>query len=155
VISARRALGGTVTVVQGEPVYTDAPAPVSRWKSPWLDMGDPQIQKQPQYVTLWVMTTGNVDVTLRHYKDFQRVPTIERPYLAQPPDTTALPVLDTAVIGSAVWEEARLVPLRIAVASQSCAWFAFEFETQDDLVLVRWEVEYAARGTRTIEGARA
>ena len=155
VISARRALGGTVTVVQGEPVYTDAPAPVSRWKSPWLDMGDPQIQKQPQYVTLWVMTTGNVDVTLQHYKDFQRVPTIERPYLAQPPDTTALPVLDTAVIGSAVWEEARLVPLRIAVASQSCAWFAFEFETQDDLVLVRWEVEYAARGTRTIEGARA
>lgn len=155
VLSARRAMGGTVVVQQGETVFTYGNPPVSRWRSPWLDMGDPQVQKQPQYVTLWVMTTGNVNVVLRHFKDFQRVPTVERAYLAQPPDTTALPVLDSAVVGATVWEDSRLVPLRIAVASMSCSWFAFEVETTDDLVLVRWEVEFVARGTRTVEGQRA
>jgi hypothetical protein len=151
IISGRRAMGGTI---DGEGYVLGQP-PVSRWKSPWLDFGDAQIQKQPQYVTLWMMTTGSVNITLTHYKDFSRTATTERAYLAQPPDATALPVLDSAVLDATEWETARLVPIRIAVASQSCAWFAFEFETSNDLVFVGWEVEYNTRGTRVIAGQRA
>ncbi len=49
----------------------------------------------------------------------------------------------------------RLVPRRLSVAHQSCAWFAFEVETTDDLVIVGHEIEYTIGATRTIAGKRA
>jgi len=53
-----------------------------------------------------------------------------------------------------VWEDTQLVPLRIGVAQQSCAWFALELSTTDDLLVVGWEVEYRMPGTNTIAGKR-
>lgn len=150
VISSKRNMGG----VQSGEFYVTNPPPTSKWKSPWLDFGDAQVQKQPQYVTLWVMTTGSVSLTLTHYKDFGRTGVTETSYLAQPPDAALLPVYDTAIIGTDVWETSRLVPIRIAVASQSCAWFAFEFSTTNDLIFVGWEVEFVTRGTRVIAGKK-
>ena len=153
VISARRARG---RIEESPDVWVDGPAPVSRWKSPWLSMTSPSVKKQVQYVVLWVQTTGSVPVTVRMHKDWQRTFVSERSYLAQPADATNLPVLDTVLLDNGVpWERQHAVPLRVAVANMSCSWFAFEVETTDDLTFVGWSVEFQERGTITVEGKRA
>ena len=153
VISGKRAMGGTIPA-QGS--FTAAAPPVSIYRSAWCDFGDAQLLKQVQYVTLWVMTTGNPTVTIRWYKDFDLTGTTERTYVMQPPDKALLPVFDTAVLDSgAVYRDERLVPLRYAVAVQSCAHFCFEVSTSDDVVLIGYEYGYSVRGTEIARGRRA
>ena len=151
IISGKRALG---RIFENDTfVYADPPTSI--YRSAWNAFGDPQVQKQVNYVTLWMLTTGNVRVTVRHYKDFSLTPTEERTYLAQPPDAASLPVLDKAVIGAANYADERLVPLRVSVAHQSAAWFCFEVETEAELTIVGYEYEYQTKGTRVIAGVRA
>lgn len=151
VISGKRAMGKTPS---GQTlVYADPPTSI--YRSAWNAFGDPQAQKQVSYVTLWLMTTGSAQVTVRHYKDFNGTPTEERTYVAQPPDAAKLPVLGTAVVGVASYNNERLVPLRVSVAHQSAAWFCFELETQQDLVLIGYEYEYQTKNVRVIAGVRA
>jgi len=150
VLSGKRALGK----VPGEETLVYADPPTSVYRSAWNAFGDPQTQKQVNYVTLWLLTTGNVEVTLRHYKDYSLTPTSERSYFAQPPDAGVLPVYDKAIIGQTKFADERLVPLRISVAHQSAAWFCFELETEADIVLVGYECEYQTKNTRVIAGVR-
>jgi hypothetical protein len=149
-MSGKRALGASI---DGQSMV-DGPAPTSVYRSAWFDAGDPQIQKQLSYVTLWLLTTGDAAVTMRHYKDFSLTPILERTYKAQPPDAPELATLDVATLGASTYREARLVPLRYSVAQQSAAWFCFEIETTEDLVLVGFEYEYTTKGTRVVAGVR-
>lgn len=149
IVSGVRSMGGTVTEQQ----FTPGPPPVSVWRSPWLNMGDAQLEKQPQYVTLHVLTTGDITVALRWRKDWAYAWTTARPFKLQPPDRAELDTFDEATL-PATWERARVVPLRIPVAAQSCAWWQFEVQTTEDVVVVGWQVEYQTRGTRVIEGRR-
>jgi hypothetical protein len=154
VISGRRSMGGTLSA-DVVPVFQPGAAPTSTYRSAWNDFGDPQLLKQVQYVTVWVMTTGNPQVTLRWYKDFSLTATTERTYVMQPPDSSALAVYDSAVLGVASYRNERMVPLRYAVAVQSCAHFAFEIETSDDIVLIGFEYGYTVKGTEVARGRRA
>ena len=156
VISGKRALG---RVVQND-VFKWADPPTSAYRSAWMAFGDPQAQKQVTFVTLWVMTTGQPKVTMRHYKDFSLTPVTERTYLAQPPDAASLPHLGPgtgAVVlaaKGAAYREERLVPLRFSVAHQSAAWFCFEIETDEDLTLIGFEYEYSDKGVKVIAGVQ-
>jgi hypothetical protein len=126
------------------------------YRSTWNDFSDAQQNKQILYVTVWVLTTGQPTVTVKHLKDFSLQAVEERSYLAQPPDAANLPTFDTATLGTpTAYRKARLVPLRVSVAQMSCSWFAFEMSTTDDLVLVGYEVEYQFGKTRVIAGKRA
>jgi hypothetical protein len=151
-ITGKRALGRIVD----NDVWKWASPPVSAYRSAWYDFGDPQTQKQVTYVTLWVLTTGNPEVKMRHYKDFSLEPVTERTYLAQPPDASLLPVLGTATLGAKglTYREPKLVPLRFSVAHQSAAWFCFEVETNEDLVIVGFEYEYSDKGNRVVAGVQ-
>lgn len=152
VISGTPSMGGTVV---GD-TYTPAGPPTSKYQSPWTDFGDAQVKKQVQYVTLWCMTRGNLTIDFRYYKDFEYSQTgTDTRFKFQPPDQSDQPVYDTAVIGTDQWQEARLVPIRIPVALQSCSWFKWELETTDDVTLVGYEIEYMARGTVTVAGKLA
>ena len=156
VISGKRALG---RVVQND-VFKWADPPTSAYRSAWMAFGDPQAQKQVTFVTLWVMTTGQPKVTMRHYKDFSLTPVTERTYLAQPPDAASLPHLGpgtgAVILGAkgAAYREERLVPLRFSVAHQSAAWFCFEVETDEDLTLIGFEYEYSDKGVKVIAGVQ-
>lgn len=150
VLSSSRTLGSSI---DGQ-AMVDGPPPTSIYRSAWFDAGDPQIQKQFSYVTVWMLTTGDASITMRHYKDFSLTPIIERTYKAQPPDAASLATLDTATLGTDVYRETRLVPLRFSVAHMSAAWFCFEIETTEDLVLVGYEYEYTTKGTRVVAGVR-
>ena len=92
---------------------------------------------------------------MRHYKDFSNEVVLEQTYTAQSPDSPAQPVLDKAVLGQGVYRDARLVPLRFSVAHMSAAWFCFEIETTEDIILVGFEYEYTTKGTRVTSGVRA
>ena len=113
------------------------------------------MQKQVTYVTIWVMTTGDASITMRHYKDFSLTPVLERTYLAQPPDAAVLPTLDKTVLGLTTYQKERLVPLRYSVAHMSAAWFCFEIETTADIILVGHDFEYTTKGTKIVQGRRA
>lgn len=158
VISARRALGGTIVADK----FEDAAPPNSAYQSAWLDLGDAQVQKQVHYVTLWILTTGSNTLEVQAYKDFQYDPVgPSQQYKLQPPDATLQPVMgpttfpvtrEGAVWGTSRWGAGIFTPLRVSVAVQSCAWFSFGFKTSGDVVLVGYEVEFTARGTRTTAG---
>lgn len=151
-ITAARALGGTIV---GD-VYTVGTPPTSIYESCWHDFGDAQVKKQVQYVTLWVQTTGSVSVKLSAYKDFEyTVANTDERFLYQPPDQTNQPVYNTGVVGTAAWQDTRLVPIRVPVAVQSCSWFKFRIETTDDILIVGYELDFVSRGTVVIAGKRA
>ena len=151
-ITSTRALGGSIV----DDSYSVGTPPTSVYESCWHDFGDAQIKKQVQYVTLWVQTTGSVSVKLKAYKDFEYtvVNTDER-FLYQPPDQANQPVYNSAVTGTAAWQDPRLVPIRVPVAVQSCSWFKFRIETTDDVLLVGYELDYVSRGTMVIAGKRS
>lgn len=152
VISGKRSLG----MAFDNDVLKYTSPPTSVYRSAWYDFQDAQTQKQVSYVTLWALTTGGPKITMRWLKDFNLTPTAERTYVAQPPDAESVAVLDKVVLGSGqTYREPRLVPLRFSVAHQSAAWFAFEIETQEDLVIVGWEYEYTSKPTRVTAGVRA
>jgi hypothetical protein len=152
VLSGKRALGSSI---QEQAMVFDDP-PTSTYRSAWYSAGDPQLQKEVTYVTIWVMTTGDASITMRHYKDFSLTPVLERTYLAQPPDAAVLPTLDTTLLGApATYQKERLVPLRYSVAHQSAAWFCFELETTADIILVGHEYMYNTKGSKVIMGRRA
>ena len=151
VISGKRALG--MVSVNDTLIYTLPPT--SAYRSAWWSAGDPQLQKQVSYVTVWVLTTGKPLVTMRHYKDFSLVPTVEQTYHAQSPDAASQPTLDTAILGQGDYREERLVPLRFSVAHMSAAWFCFELETTEDITIVGYEYEWTSKGTRVVAGVRA
>lgn len=154
VISAKRSMGMVVTGEQ-PPVFSYAGPPTSVYRSAWWSADDPQMQKQVSYVTVWVLTTGLPKITMRHYKDFSLAPVTEQTYTAQSPDSVPQPTLDTTILGTGQYRNDRLVPLRFSVAHMSAAWFCFEIETTEDLVLVGYEYEWTTKGTRVVAGVRA
>jgi len=92
-ITQRRAMGGTVG---GDNAFSYGNPPTSVYRSTWNDFSDAQQHKQILYVTVWVLTTGQPTVTVKHLKDFSLQAVEERSYLAQPPDAANLPTFDTA-----------------------------------------------------------
>ena len=149
VLSARRALGGTFT---GE-TFTYADPPLSRYKTAWWDGGEPATLKAVQYVVVHLMTTGDPTLTVRHYRDGGLTPVEERTYKAQPPTATDVPVLGTVTMDSdALWTRERLVPIRVGVAPGKAFSFCWEFETDEDVVLVGWELGFSSDGTQVIAG---
>tara|TARA_R110000782_G_scaffold38589_1_gene90349 strand:- start:8562 stop:10781 length:2220 start_codon:yes stop_codon:yes gene_type:complete len=152
VISGKRSMGYGFAA---DALYPLGP-PTSRYRSAWFDFGDAQIKKQVSYVTLWVLTTGQPTITMRHYKDFSLRGVSERTYVMQPPDQKDLPVFDTVILDNkGIYEDHRLVPVRYSIAQQSCSWFSFEIETTDDLIFIGYELEYTTKGTRVVMGKRA
>jgi len=149
VLSSIRNMGGALV----QDAYTPGPPPVSIYESAWHDFGDAQVKKQVQYLTLWIKTTGSVNLLIDDFKDFEYTPSgSDTRFVAQPPDQTLQPVFGTAIIGTDQWQDTRLVCIRVPIAQQSCSWFKFRLTTTDDLLLVGYELEYVARGTNVIAG---
>lgn len=150
VISGKRARGKVY--VDDTLVWNDPPTSV--YRSAWQSFGDPQLQKQVHYVTLWVYTTGETAITIKHYKDFSLTAVAERTYKMQPPDAASLPVFDKAVFGVGNYTTERLVPVRFSIAHQSAAWFCWEVETTEDVILVGCQYSWQTKGALTVPGVR-
>ena len=153
VLSGRRALGGEIV----EDVFVYGDAPVSRYRTAWWDGGEAATLKAVQYVVVNLMTTGDPTLTVRHYRDGGLTPVEERTYRCQPPTAADTPVLGPPSGGvvtdsGAVWTRERLVPIRVGVAPGKAFSFCWEFETDEDVIFVGWELGFASDGTQVIAG---
>ena len=150
IISHRRQMGEKSVA----DVWVQKDPPTSKYKCAWNDFGDLSIKKQILYSTLWVMTTGSAEIDIRWYKDFEDTYTYEKTYICQPPDRPLLPVLDTAIVGTAAYSSMKLVPIRIAIANYSCSTYAWEVSTTDDIIILGWEDEITSKNIKVIAGKR-
>ena len=157
VISRKRIEGDSGVVVNPDPLtYGTSPraAPVSTYKSNWMDMGKAAQKKFVKYVYLHVMTKGDNTIPLKYFKDFDYdgiTSSGEKMQRADHPDQN---VFDTATWDTAVWEDPMLTTIRYPIALSAASFFAFEVETNNDFVLVGYSLEFAANKTHTIKGKR-
>lgn len=154
VISAKRALGGTITG-DNAPVYNIDAAPVSVYRSEWNDFGDSSVKKSVKYVELKLMSTGTTPlIQLRPMKDFNYNQSTTPDTICQPADVEKLPVFDTAIFGVAKYEDEHVISLRIAVSNGACTHFAFEISTQEDITLLGYTIEFEV-GPKVIPGKKS
>ena len=129
-------------------------APVSVYKSNWMDMGKAAQKKFVKYVYLHVMTKGDNDIPLKYFKDFDYDGITSSGEKMQRPDHPDQNVFDTAIWDTAVWEDPMFTTIRYPIALSAASFFAFEVETNNDFVLVGYSLEFAANKTHTIKGKR-
>ena len=151
VISRARQNGYTVT---GGDTATPRAAPISTYKSNWMDMGKAAQKKFVKYLYLHVMTKGDNAIPITYYKDFDYSGTTSSGEKMQRPDHTDQGVFDTGVWDTAVWEDPFFTTIRYPIALGAASFFAFEVETNNDMVLVGYSLEFAANKTYTIKGKR-
>ena len=150
VISARRALGVTKS---GDGVVDGSP-PVWKFRSPWLDFGDPQIKKKVHHVTLYVLTTGSNAVTMTVYKDFSSSGTAAGSKIMQRTDYTDQPRYDFNLLDNpgTVWNDQLLTEIRWDVHTGAASHFLFEVSGTTDILLVGYAVDYTASNMKIIRG---
>lgn len=157
VISRKRSNGYTVNTVPGDPpVVTtqDRPAPTAKYRSKWHDMGKAAQKKFIKYVYLHVMTKGDNTIPLTYYRDFDYTGITSSGEKMQRADHPDQGIFGTAVWDTAVWEDPFYTTVRYPIAQGAASTFAFEFETQNDIVLVGYSLEFGANKTQTIKGKR-
>ncbi|QDP52858.1 MAG: hypothetical protein Tp1111DCM603221_37 [Prokaryotic dsDNA virus sp.] len=157
VISRKRINGYNVALIPGlEGVYEARAkaAPVSVYKSNWMDMGKAAQKKFVKYVYLHVMTKGDNVIPLKYFKDFDYDGITSSGEKMQRPDHPDQNVFDTAIWDTAVWEDPMFTTIRYPIALSAASFFAFEVETNNDFVLVGYSLEFAANKTHTIKGKR-
>ena len=154
VISRKRALGYNV-ILGSDPVAVQAsPPPVAKYRSKWHDMGKAATKKFVKYVYLHVMTKGDNTIPLTYYKDFDYAGISSTGEKMQRADHVDQQVFGTALWDTAVWEEPMFTTIRYPIAQGAASFFAFEFDTQNDIVLVGYSLEFGANKTQTIKGKR-
>jgi hypothetical protein len=156
--------GGYSSVTTGEStVYSEAPALSCKFRSQWMDFGNPYIKKQPKYLYLYMLTTGDqtIPVTMHKDRDWSRS-VVGEGKLMQVGDYTLQPTYrdltaPTQVGNPGVWDATRwqdrtLTCIRYPIVLGSCSEFAFSWDTPKPLVFMGYSVEYAASAIETLKG---
>ena len=147
VVSRIRQQGYGFLQVGEEYILTNNNPYLSKFRSPVLDFGDPTKKKFVKYVYLYVKTFGGsneVKLTYRLDHDYTGTSTTDRKL--QRPDHPDQPVFDTAVYGTDVWQEGFLTELRFPVHNKACSYFQWELETDEDIVLVGYSIDFSVNG---------
>ena len=153
VISKKRAVGERV---QGENIVDLSP-PISIYRSPWINMGDETIKKHVHFVYLYVLTQGDNPISIEYFKDFYYTGITAEGRKLQRADHNDQSVYNTATVvtGSELpWEEPLATAIRYPIAQGSCSHFQFKINTQNDMVLIGYAVEFTAAGTKMIAGKK-
>jgi hypothetical protein len=154
VISRKRANGYSVVPLSDPTAVQASPPPTAKYRSKWHDMGKAAQKKFVKYVYLHVMTKGDNTIPLTYYRDFDYTGITSSGEKMQRADHPDQGVFGTAVWDTAVWEDPFYTTIRYPIAQGAASTFAFEFETQNDIVLVGYSLEFAANKTQTIKGKR-
>lgn len=133
--------------------YADNDDITSKFRSSWHDFGYGPIKKHVKYVYLYILTKGNVDLSLTIYKDrnWAGGNGTQQTNL-QRADQADQNVYGTNKWNVAVWEDKLLTPLRFDCFNSACTDFAFEFETSTQVEFVGYAIEYTVDNTRIIRG---
>ena len=151
VASARRAMGLNFD----QDTYKRAPPPKSVYRSLYFDFGDPAQLKTISYVTLYVLSTGNVEITLESAINGTGPYTPSKPYKAQPSYGPLLPVYAASLtdleganlpLTQILLDEynsamGMAIPIRFSVGERRCNTFSFQFQTTDDVIFLGFTIE--------------
>lgn len=137
-------------------VIVDNPAVVSRMASAWLDLGDLSAKKKIHHIYLYVLTGGDQDIAMEYAMDFNynesKTTSGQR---MQRPDFKDQSVYDTVLLDKGLfWEEPLVTTIRYDVHSASCSQFRWAIETQEDIAVIGYAIDFTVNGTRTIKGKR-
>jgi hypothetical protein len=151
VASARRAMGLNFE----QDTYKRAPAPKSVYRSLYFDFGDPAQLKTISYVTLYVVSTGNVELVLESAINGTGPYTPSKAFLAQPSPGPLLPVFASSLtdtkgaslpLTQVLLDEyssamGMAIPVRFSVGERRCNTFSFQFQTTEDVVFLGFTIE--------------
>jgi len=152
-ISKKRAAGTQGSSVSDVPKEAEPLQFVFR--SQWIDMGLPYLKKYPKYLYLYVMTTGDMEIKIDHYKDRNwSTPFDGGTAMMQPPDHPDQTVYDKGKFDTAVWEDKRMTTVRVPITGGAYSAYAFEMSGVENLTFIGYSVEYQADGAMTIKGKR-
>tara|TARA_Y100001938_G_scaffold38525_1_gene53228 strand:- start:212 stop:2287 length:2076 start_codon:yes stop_codon:yes gene_type:complete len=152
VLSRKRAAGATIT----EDTMTDNPPLTSIMRSAWLDMGDPSTKKKIHSVYLFIATGGDQDISLSYYMDFNyNSQELTEALRQQRPDFEDQVVYDKVILNSgAYWEEPLVTTIRYDVHSAACSHFQWKIETNADVHVIGYAIDFTGNGMRVIQGKK-
>lgn len=152
VLSRKRAAGATIT----EDVMTDNPPLTSIMRSAWLDMGDPSTKKKIHSVYLFIATGGDQDISLHYYMDFNyNSQELTEALRQQRPDFEDQVVYDKVELDvGAYWEEPLITTIRYDVHSKACSHFQWKIETNADVHVIGYAIDFTGSGMRVIQGKK-
>jgi hypothetical protein len=152
VLSRKRAAGSSIS----EDVMTDNPPLTSIMRSAWLDMGDPSTKKKIHSVYLFIATGGDQDISLHYYMDFNyNSQELTEALRQQRPDFEDQVVYDKVELDSgAYWEEPLITTIRYDVHSKACSHFQWKIETNADVHVIGYAIDFTGSGMRVIQGKK-
>lgn len=152
-VISRSRQAGYAARANDQAAIVDASAPTSKFHSPALDFGAPEVKKYVKYVYLYVLTNGGDNaISMTYVLDDAYQGTVSESRQQQRADHPDQDVMDTAVIGTDVWEKGLVTEVRFPVPEKACNRFQFQISTSSDVVLIGYTVEYNVTGTRVITG---
>lgn len=152
VLSKKRAAGSSI---QGGTMTDNLPL-VSTMRSAWLDLGDPAVKKKIHHVYLFIATGGDQDIPLQYYMDFnynsqERTTALRQ----QRPDFEDQVVYDKVQLDSGkFWEEPLITTIRYDVHSAACSHFQWKINTQADVIVIGYAIDFTSAGMRVIQGKK-
>ena len=152
VLSRKRAAGATII----EDTMTDNPPVTSIMRSAWLDMGDPSTKKKIHSVYLFIATGGDQDISLHYYMDFNyNSQELTEALRQQRPDFEDQVVYDKVQLDDgAYWEEPLVTTIRYDVHSKACSHFQWKIETNADVHVIGYAIDFTGNGMRVIQGKK-
>jgi len=152
VLSRKRAAGSAIV----DDVLTDNPPLTSIMRSAWLDMGDPSTKKKIHSVYLFIATGGDQDISLHYYMDFNyNSQELTEALRQQRPDFEDQVVYDKVELDDGVyWEEPLITTIRYDVHSKACSHFQWKIETNADVHVIGYAIDFTGSGMRVIQGKK-
>lgn len=152
VLSRKRAAGSAIV----NDVMTDNVPLTSIMRSAWLDMGDPSTKKKIHSVYLFIATGGDQDISLNYYMDFNyNSQELTEALRQQRPDFEDQVVYDKVELDDgAYWEEPLVTTIRYDVHSKACSHFQWKIETNADVHVIGYAIDFTGSGMRVIQGKK-
>jgi hypothetical protein len=152
VLSRIRAAGSSIS----EDVMTDSPPFTSIMRSAWLDMGDSATKKKIHSVYLFIATGGDQDIPLSYYMDFNyNGQELTEGLRQQRPDFEDQEVYDKVLLDDGkYWEEPLVTTIRYDVHSAACSHFQWKIETNANVHVIGYAVDFTGSGMRVIKGKK-
>jgi hypothetical protein len=151
VISRTRHAGYSRADANATPVAT--PAVLSKYHSPAHDFGAGEVKKFVKYVYLYAVTHGgNNEITLRYCLDDEYQGSVTESRQLQRADHPDQEVIGSGTYDSSIWEKGLVTEIRFPIPEKGCSRFQFQLDTQKDLVLIGYTIDYTMTGTKIITG---
>ena len=119
-------------------------------------MGDSATKKKIHSVYLFIATGGDQDIPLFYYMDFNyNGQELTEGLRQQRPDFEDQEVYDKVLLDDGkYWEEPLVTTIRYDVHSAACSHFQWKIETNANVHVIGYAVDFTGSGMRVIKGKK-